>query len=111
MRAVGLWTACSRRECATIARSSITAIEPLAHSGIGIAGDVFDYRIIDRAIAPLLGKGDTYRVMGKPLPVPRPLQFSSTARRPNTNTGMGAGILRRIAPVAACGPTAPGASA
>jgi hypothetical chaperone protein len=45
-------------------------VTPLGHAGIGIAGDVFDYRIIDRAIAPLLGKDDTYRVMGKPLPVP-----------------------------------------
>ena len=30
---------------------------PLGHAGIGIAGDTFDYRIIDRAISPLLGKG------------------------------------------------------
>ena len=52
---------------------------PLGHAGIGIAGDVFDYRIIDRAIAPLLGKGDTYRVMGKPLPVP-PEYYSGFAR-------------------------------
>jgi hypothetical chaperone protein len=51
----------------------------LGHAGIGIAGDVFDYRIIDRAIAPLLGKGDTYRVMGKPLPVP-PEYYSGFAR-------------------------------
>jgi hypothetical chaperone protein len=43
---------------------------PLSHAGIGIAGDVFDFRIIDRAIAPLLGKGDTYTVMGTKLPVP-----------------------------------------
>ncbi len=43
---------------------------PLGHAGIGIAGDVFDYRIINHVIAPLLGKGDSYRVMGKPLPVP-----------------------------------------
>jgi len=34
---------------------------PLGHAGIGIAGDMFDFRIIDRAIAPLLGKGDSYR--------------------------------------------------
>ena len=40
---------------------------------------MFDYRIIDRAIAPLLGKGDTYRVMGKPLPVP-PEYYSGFAR-------------------------------
>jgi hypothetical chaperone protein len=51
----------------------------LGHSGIGIAGDVFDYRIIDRAIAPLLGKGDSYRVMGNPLPVP-PEYYSGFAR-------------------------------
>jgi hypothetical chaperone protein len=53
--------------------------EPLGHAGIGIAGDVFDYRVIDRAIAPLLGKGDTYRVMGKALPVP-PEYYSGFAR-------------------------------
>jgi len=52
---------------------------PLGHAGIGIAGDAFDYRIIDRAIAPLLGKGDSYRVMGKPLPVP-PEYYSGFAR-------------------------------
>jgi hypothetical chaperone protein len=51
----------------------------LGHAGIGIAGDVFDYRIIDRAIAPLLGKGDTYRVMGNALPVP-PEYYSGFAR-------------------------------
>jgi hypothetical chaperone protein len=52
---------------------------PLGHAGIGIAGDVFDFRIIDRAIAPLLGKGDTYRVMGTALPVP-PEYYSGFAR-------------------------------
>jgi hypothetical chaperone protein len=48
-------------------RSGVT---PLGHAGIAIAGDVFDYRIIDHAIAPPLGKHDTYRVMGKTMPVP-----------------------------------------
>ena len=52
---------------------------PLGHAGIGIAGDVFDYRIINAVIAPLLGKGDSYRVMGKPLPVP-PEYYSGFAR-------------------------------
>jgi hypothetical chaperone protein len=52
---------------------------PLGHAGIGIAGDVFDYRIIDRVISPRLGKGDTYTVMGKELPVP-PEYFSAFAR-------------------------------
>jgi hypothetical chaperone protein len=54
-------------------------VVPLAHAGVGVAGDVFDFRIIDRAIAPLLGKGDTYRVMGKALPVP-PEYYSGFAR-------------------------------
>jgi hypothetical chaperone protein len=52
---------------------------PLGHSGVAIAGDVFDFRIIDRAIAPLLGKGETYKVMGKALPVP-PEYYSGFAR-------------------------------
>ncbi|HSZ90346.1 MAG TPA: Hsp70 family protein [Acetobacteraceae bacterium] len=54
-------------------------VTPLGHAGIGIAGDVFDFRIIDRAIAPLLGKGDSYRIMGNPLPVP-PEYYSGFAR-------------------------------
>ncbi|HEY1930456.1 MAG TPA: Hsp70 family protein [Acetobacteraceae bacterium] len=52
---------------------------PLGHAGVGIAGDVFDFRIIDRAIAPLLGKGDTYQIMGNALPVP-PEYYSGFAR-------------------------------
>jgi hypothetical chaperone protein len=43
---------------------------PLAHSGVGIAGDTFDYRIIDHAVAPKLGKGATYRSFQKDLPIP-----------------------------------------
>jgi hypothetical chaperone protein len=54
-------------------------VTPLGHAGIGTAGDVLDFRIIDRAIAPLLGKGDTYRVMGKALPVP-PEYYSGFSR-------------------------------
>jgi hypothetical chaperone protein len=42
----------------------------LAHGGVGIAGDSFDYRIIDHAVSPLLGKGDHYTIMGKKMPVP-----------------------------------------
>jgi hypothetical chaperone protein len=45
-------------------------VTPLGHAGIGIAGDAFDFRIIDHAISPLLGREDTYRVMGKPMPIP-----------------------------------------
>lgn len=43
---------------------------PLAFSGIGIAGDRFDQRIVDRLVLPLLGKGSNYRSFGKLLPVP-----------------------------------------
>ena len=43
---------------------------PLAHGGIGIAGDTFDYRLVDRFVAPLLGKGSHYRSFDKLLPIP-----------------------------------------
>jgi hypothetical chaperone protein len=54
-------------------------VEALGHAGIGIAGDTFDYRIIDRVISPRLGKGSTYRVFDTDLPVP-PDYYSSFAR-------------------------------
>ncbi len=43
---------------------------PLAHGGVGIAGDTFDYRIIDHVVAPRLGKGTFYRSFEKRLPFP-----------------------------------------
>ena len=43
---------------------------PLASSGIGIAGDRFDYRIVDRLVLPLLGKGSDYRSFDKLLEIP-----------------------------------------
>ncbi len=45
--------------------------EPLGHSGVGVAGDTFDARIVDHVVAPHLGKGGNYRSFGKVLPVPR----------------------------------------
>src|SRR3954471_13576080 len=45
--------------------------EALGHSGVGIAGDRFDYRIIDNVVLPKLGKGTHYRSMGKSLEMPR----------------------------------------
>ena len=44
---------------------------PLASSGIGIAGDRFDYRVVDRLVLPLLGKGGSYRSFDKILEIPR----------------------------------------
>jgi hypothetical chaperone protein len=58
-------------------------VAALSNAGIGIAGDVFDYRIIDAVISPRLGKGDTYKIRGlgsgTALPVP-PEYFSAFAR-------------------------------
>lgn len=44
---------------------------PLGRAGVGVAGDAFDYRIIDSLVSPELGKGTTYTAMGKTLPVPQ----------------------------------------
>lgn len=44
---------------------------PLARSGVGVAGDAFDYRIIDRLVSPELGKGGEYRSFDKILPIPQ----------------------------------------
>jgi hypothetical chaperone protein len=43
---------------------------PLGHAGIGIAGDRFDYRIVDRLVLPMLGKGGSYRSFDKILDIP-----------------------------------------
>jgi hypothetical chaperone protein len=44
---------------------------PLGHAGIGIAGDRFDFRIVDRLILPMLGKGGLYRSFDRELEIPR----------------------------------------
>lgn len=43
---------------------------PLGSAGIGIAGDRFDYRIMEKLVLPMLGKGGTYVSMGKTLEIP-----------------------------------------
>lgn len=43
---------------------------PLGHAGIGIAGDDFDYRLLDRLVLPQLGKGSEYRSFDKSLVIP-----------------------------------------
>jgi hypothetical chaperone protein len=45
--------------------------QALGHAGVGVAGDRFDYRIIDQVVLPELGKGSAYRSMGKVLEMPR----------------------------------------
>ena len=46
------------------------ALQTLGRAGVGVAGDALDARIIDRVIAPLLGKGSEYAPWGNKLPVP-----------------------------------------
>lgn len=51
----------------------------LGRSGVGVAGDAFDYRIIDSLVSPALGKGSSYSSFGKVLPVPN-RYYSAFAR-------------------------------
>jgi len=53
--------------------------EPLGRSGVGVAGDAFDYRIIDNLVSPALGKGSSYQTFGKVLPIPN-RYYSAFAR-------------------------------
>ena len=49
--------------------------EALAHTGVGIAGDTLDYRIIDKVVAPAFGKGSRFRPQGRWLEVPKWIYF------------------------------------
>jgi hypothetical chaperone protein len=44
--------------------------QPLGSAGIGLAGDRFDYRIMDKLVLPILGKGGTYRSFDKLVDIP-----------------------------------------
>ena len=59
--------------------SSGLGYAPLAHTGVGVAGDAFDYRIIDRVVARAFGKDSEYMSWGKILPVPN-VYFTKFAR-------------------------------
>jgi hypothetical chaperone protein len=74
-------------------------VEALGHAGVGVAGDAFDYRIIDRVVSPLLGKGGSYRVTGTELPIP-PAWYSSFARWHLLSLMRAPKILRDIEAVA-----------
>jgi hypothetical chaperone protein len=75
-------------------------VAPLGYAGIGIAGDTFDYRIIDNVVSPLLGKGGVYTIMGKDLPVP-PDYFTGFARWHRLSLMRAPRTLRAIEEVAA----------
>ncbi|UAK23182.1 Hsp70 family protein [Sphingomonas nostoxanthinifaciens] len=52
------------------ARGETPRCVPLAHAGVGIAGDRLDYRLLDRLVLPMLGKGSQYRSFDKLLEIP-----------------------------------------
>jgi hypothetical chaperone protein len=52
---------------------------PLANAGVGLAGDAFDYRIIDNLVSPWLGKGSSYKAFDNVLPIPN-RYFAAFAR-------------------------------
>jgi hypothetical chaperone protein len=54
----------------TIRRRGRTAEDLLRNAGIGIAGDVFDAKIVRHLVSPHLGAGTKLRSMNKILPVP-----------------------------------------
>ncbi|MFM9974749.1 MAG: Hsp70 family protein [Beijerinckiaceae bacterium] len=64
----------------------------LAHDGVGIAGDTFDYRILDHVVAPRLGKHARYRSFEKWLPVPQHF-FAAFSRWHQLSLLKGAKIL------------------
>ncbi|MBL0371104.1 Hsp70 family protein [Rhizobium sp. KVB221] len=43
---------------------------PVGHSGVGVAGDHFDFRIIDNVVSPQIGKGSHFKSFDKILEVP-----------------------------------------
>ena len=51
-------------------KAGVLTAKPLSQSGVGVAGDAFDYRIIDHLVSPELGKGSSYRDFDNILPAP-----------------------------------------
>lgn len=80
-------------------RERARRVTALGHAGVGLAGDAFDARIIERVISPRLGKGGTYSVMGKDLPVP-PAFFTAFARWHRLSLMRAPKTLREIGEVA-----------
>jgi hypothetical chaperone protein len=52
-------------------RGNRVAATPIGHAGVAVAGDNFDYRIIDAVVSPLLGKGTLFKSFDKILPIPQ----------------------------------------
>jgi hypothetical chaperone protein len=69
--------------------------DPLGHAGIGIAGDAFDYRIVDQVVSPRLGKGGSYRSMDKILSIPNHY-YANFARWNQLAMMKGSGDLKEL---------------
>jgi hypothetical chaperone protein len=52
-------------------RGNRMSATPIGHAGLAVAGDNFDYRIIDAVVSPLLGKGTQFKSLDKILPIPQ----------------------------------------
>jgi hypothetical chaperone protein len=52
-------------------RGTAVSATPIGHAGVAVAGDDFDYRIIDAVVSPLLGKGTQFKSFDKVLPIPQ----------------------------------------
>jgi hypothetical chaperone protein len=60
-------------------KGGILSARALGQSGVGVAGDAFDYRIIDNLVSPALGKGSRYRDFDNVVTAPN-RYFTSFAR-------------------------------
>jgi hypothetical chaperone protein len=76
-------------------KGGVLRAEPLGHAGIGVAGDAFDYRIVDRVVSPRLGKGGLYRSMGKTLSMPNHY-YANFARWNQLAMMKGSGDLKEL---------------
>jgi hypothetical chaperone protein len=76
-------------------------VQSLGHTGVGIAGDTFDFRIMDHVVSPRLGKGTTYRPGNTDLPVP-PEYYASFARWHRLSLMRAPKTMRDIEAVARC---------
>jgi len=69
--------------------------QALGNAGIAIAGDAFDYRIIDNVVSPRLGKGGQYRSFDKILTMPNGY-FTNFARWNQLTMMKASGELKQI---------------
>ncbi|HXQ47449.1 MAG TPA: Hsp70 family protein [Caulobacteraceae bacterium] len=51
-------------------RRGVLSSKALGQAGVGVAGDAFDYRLIDQLVSPALGKGSAYRDFDNTAPIP-----------------------------------------